>query len=233
MRVRRHGWGRGFLAAMALLASHAVAETGSATSPSARSATHSVPRVISVEAIRTALRPDTEDVSETLLGTLVIRMSDDATDTPGKIFLNGELIYTARQQEALPQHRGRPFNLRLVSFDDNGKDLPEFRVTRMVVEESNWTCQFVVLDFTGEKVWISERFPKEAFQKGRCVDMTWARWEKNLAYFYFGADESDWEKGRYRGWTEGYNPKLKGVFGPVDAPPPPKNYSLVPKLKPM
>lgn len=99
----------------------------------------------------------------------------------------------------------------------------------MVVEERSWTCQYIVLDFTGPKVWISERFPKEAFQKGECVEMTWVRWEKNLAYFYFGADDQDWENGVYRGWVEGYNSKLKAVFGPVDAPPPPKKYSLVPK----
>lgn len=189
-------------------------------------------RTVSADKIREALRTDDEHISKTLLGPLVIKPRDDSTNSSGKILLGGELIYTARQQEELPYYRNRPFSLRSVSFQTNGKDLPDFRITRMVVEERSWTCQYIVLDFTGDKVWISERFPKEAFQKGRCVDMTWARWEKNAAYFYFGADDSDWENGVYRGWVEGYNPKLKAVFGPVKAPSPPRQYSLVPKLKP-
>lgn len=161
-----------------------------------------------------------------MLGTLTIRRSNDETDTPGKLFLNDELIYTARQQEALPHFRGRPFNLLAISWDGEWN-----RISRIVIKESNWTCQYLVMDFTGSKVWISKRFP-EGFQGGQCLDMTWVRWEKELAYFYFGADHQDWEKGKYRGWVEGYNPKLKNVFGPVDAPPPPRNASLVPKLKP-
>lgn len=218
--------------ALAMSISQAVAEVDRPTLATAPSTEHPVPRVVSAETIRDALRAEKEYVYKTLLGALVVRLSDDATDTPGKILLNGELIYTARQQEALPQHRGMPFNLRVVSFQGNEKKFPEFRITRMVVEESSWTCQFVVLDFTGEKVWISERFPKEAVQNGPCMDMTWARSQNRLAYFYFGADESDWKKGRYQGWVKGYNLKLKAVFGPVDAPPPPRDVSLVPKLKP-
>ena len=233
MRIGMHVLGAVGVLALALADSQGVAEVGDAVNASARGAEGPVPRVVSAETIHDALRRDDDDVSETLLGTLVVRRSNDATGTPGKIFLNGELIYTARQQEALPRYRGRPFGLRVVSFQSNEKELPEFRVTRMVVEESNWTCQFFVLDFTGDKVWISERFPKEAFQNGPCMDMTWARWETNLAYFYFGADDSDWERGRYRGWVEAYNPKLKAVFGPVAGPPPPRKYSLVPKRKPM
>lgn len=190
------------------------------------------PSAVSTEQISEALRSPDEDVSETLLGTLVIKHFGDSRNSPGKIYLNGDLIYTARQQEALPHLRGAPFRLYSVSFQTNGKKQPDFRITRMVIRETSWTCQYIVLDFTGPKVWISERFPKDAFQKGQCVDMTWVRWERQAAYFYFGADEQDWEKGVYRGWVEGYNPKLKAVFGPVDAPPPPKGASLVPKRKP-
>ena len=59
--------------------------------------------------------------------------------------------------------------------------------------------------------------------------MTWVRWEKTLAFFYFGAEDYLWDKDGYHGWVEGYNPKLKAVFGPVDAPSPPKYCSLVPR----
>lgn len=161
-----------------------------------------------------------------MLGTLTVRRSNDETDTPGKLFLNGELIYTARQQEVLPHFRGRPFGLWAIDWQWKGE-----RIWRMVVEERSWTCQYVVLDFTGPKVWISKRFP-EGFQGGQCFDMTWVRWEKDVAFFYFGFGDQYWEKGKYLGWKEAYNPKLKDVFGPVDAPPPPRNASLIPKPKP-
>ena len=187
---------------------------------------------VSASQIREALRSPDERIFQTLLGTLVIKSSNDITRTPGKMFLNDELIYTARQDEPIEYLRGRPFSLRPISWQDNGKRDQKYGITRLVVEERSWTCQYLVLDFTGPTVWISERFPKEVFQKGQCADMTWVRWEKQLAYFYFGADYQDWEKGVYRGWVEGYNPKLKAVFGPVDAPPPPKDASLVPKRKP-
>ena len=87
-----------------------------------------------------------------------------------------------------------------------------------------------MLDFTGPKVWISQRFPKDAGSRGgECLEMTWVRWEKTLAFFYFGAEDYLWDKDGYHGWVEGYNPKLKAVFGPVDAPSPPKYCSLVPR----
>ena len=202
-----------------------VVPSKSTTQPSTKS---DKPESVSTEKVRAALRSPDEDVSETSLGTLVIRQSNDSTNTPGKIFLNGELIYTARSEEIQPNHRGRPFSLRLISFDTNKKKQPDFQITKMVLEERSWTCQHIVLDFTGPKVWLSKRFP-EGFQRGQCFEMTWVRWEKNLAYFYFGADESDWEKGKYRGLTAAYNPKLKAVFEHVDIPPPPRRASLVPR----
>ena len=211
---------------------YAVGEVSAQAVSSTQTAEPASGATVSAAKIREALRAPDEESSNTPLGILVIKSSNDSTHTPGMIFLNGELIYTARKQEAIPHLRGRPFNLSRIDFQTNGKNHPEYRITRMVVEERSWTCQYIVLDFTGPAVWISERFPKEAFQKGRCVDITWVRWEKQLAYFYFGADDQNWEKGRYRGWVEGYNPKLKAVFGPVDAPPPPKGASFVPKLKP-
>lgn len=202
-----------------------------AKSPAQPSAQVGKPETVSAEKIRAALRSPDEDVYQTSLGTLVIRRSDDTSNTPGKIFLNGELIYTARSEELIPHLRGRPFNLRPISFDSNDKKLPHFRITKMVVEESSYTCQYIVLDFTGPKVWISERFPKKTFQGGECVDMTWVIWEKRGAFFYFGDDARDWSKDGYHGWVAGYNPKLKKVLEPVnlDAPLPPKGYSLVPK----
>lgn len=198
-------------------------------SPAKPSATANKPApTVSAEQIRAALRSPDEDVKQTPLGTVAIRRSDDSTNTPGKIFLNGELIYTARSEEVIPHLRGRPFNLDVVDWEENGKERLNYRITKMVVREISYTCQYIVLDFTGPKVWISNRFPKGSGSTG-CLDLTWVRWEKNLAFFYFGADESDWDKDGYHGWVEGYNPKFKEVFGPVDAPPPPKHCSLVPR----
>ena len=212
-----------------LLACNAKDDSGkhkSAAKPIARTNTAATvsAKQISIE------QPSPDDVSQTPLGTLVIRHSDDTTNTAGKIFLNGELIYTARSAEVAPDLKGKPFDLELVSWEENGKERPHYRITKMVMKERSHTCQYIVLDFTGPKVWISKRFPKDAgYRGGECVEMTWVRWEKSLAFFYFGADESDWDKDGYHGWVEGYNPKLKAVFGPVDAPPPPKNCSLIPK----
>lgn len=182
---------------------------------------------VSAEQIRAALRSPDERVFETLLGTLIIKRSGNSTRTPGKIFLNDELIYTARSDGAYPDPEGVPFNLSEVDFDTNNKRPPDYRVTKMVVKEGSYTCQYIVLDFTGPKVWISKRFP-EGFQRGECLEMTWVRWIKLGAYFYFGASYHDWDKDGYRGHIEGYNSKLKAVFANVDAPPPPKDASLVP-----
>ena len=183
---------------------------------------------VTTEKIRATLSTTDERVFETPLGTLVIKRSDNVANIPGKIYLNNELIYTARSEGTYPDTKGMPFNLSAVNWEENGKARPQYRITRLVVQEISYTCQYIVLDFTGPKVWLSKRFP-EGFQRGQCFEMTWVRWEKNLAYFYFGADESDWEKGKYQGWVEGYNFKLKAVFGPVDAPPPPRRASLVPR----
>lgn len=205
-----------------------IAQSKSPAQPSA--GVNKLASTVSAELIRAALRSPDEDVSQTLLGTLGIKSSDDSTNTPGKIFLNGELIYTARSEEAHPDSRGKPFNLQAISFDTNNKNYPEFRITKMVVEERSDTCQHIVLDFTGPKVWISERFPKDAGSRGgECLELTWVEWQKNIGIFYFGDEYHLCDKEGYHGWTAAYNPKFKKIMEPVYVPPPPKHCSLVPK----
>jgi hypothetical protein len=155
-----------------------------------------------------------EDVYQTPSGTFVIRHTDDSTNTPGKLFLNGKLIYTARSEEPLPQRRGRPFDLRSIDlWDTSDKKYPNFLINRMVVMEKSQSCRYIVIDFTGPKVWISNRFPSEGTDQGECDEITWIRWGKKQSYFYFGYDASLWDKDGYHGWVEEYDSKLKEISG--------------------
>lgn len=197
------------------------------------------PPAVSTEQIRAALTVPEEDVSETLLGKLIIRHSNGKT--PGKIFLNGELIYTARVDEPMPYNRSgvESFDLQVVDggygglgFDSNDKNGSERRITKMVVREESVTCQYRVLDFTGPKVWISEGFPKKAFEyHNNCNQMTYVTWPKKgklkgFGLFYFGDEPYLWDKEGYHGNTAAYNPRLKAVFEDVDIPIPPHNDRL-------
>lgn len=182
------------------------------------------------EQVLASKRASNEDVYQTPLGPFVIRHTHDSTNTPGKLFLNGKLIYTARADEPLPQLRGRPFDLRSIDlWDTSDKKYPDFLINKMVVLEKSQSCRYIVIDFTGSKVWISNRFPSEETDQGGCDEITWIRWGKKQAYFYFGDDASLWDKAGYHGWVEEYDYKFKEVSGTQDAPPPPKNCSLVPK----
>lgn len=204
----------------------------------AQSRPHTQP---SIEASKSALttpsepalasqRAPNEDTYQTPLGPFVIRHSDDLTDTPGKLFLNGKLIYTARPDEPLPQLRRRPFDLSSIDlWDTSDKKYPNFLINKMVVLEKSQSCRYIVLDFTGSKVWISNRFPSEETDQGECDEITWIRWGKKQSYFYFGDGASLWDKDGYHGWVEEYDSKFKEVSGTQDAPPPPKNCSLIPK----
>lgn len=177
-----------------------------------------------------AQRAPNEDIYQTPLGALVIRRADTATNTPGKLFLNGELIYTARSEELLPQLRGQPFDLQAIDlWDTNNKKYPHFLINRMVVIEKSQSCRYIVLDFTGPKIWISNRFPSEETDQGECDEITWIRWGDKQSYFYFGDGASLWDKDGYHGWVEEYDSKFKEISGTLDAPPPPKNCSLVPR----
>lgn len=185
---------------------------------------------VSSEQIRAAQRAPNEDAYQTPLGTFVIRRADDSTSTPGKLFLNGELIYTARNEEPLPHLRRRPFDLWSIDlWDTNDKNSVHFQINRMVVIEKSHSCRYIVLDFTGPKVWISDRFPSEETDQGGCDEITWIRWGKKRSYFYFGDDASLWDKDGYHGWVEEYDSKFEEVSGTLDAPPPPKNCSLIPR----
>lgn len=117
-----------------LLACGAKDDSGKSKSAAKQITAANTPVTASGEQIRTNQRsPDV--VSQTPLGTLVIRHSDDTTNTPGKIFLNGELIYTARSEEVELHLRGKPFDLALVSWGENGKERPHYLITKMVVED--------------------------------------------------------------------------------------------------
>ena len=102
------------------------------------------PHIVSAEQIGAALTLPEDDVSETPLGKLIIRHSNGKT--PGKLFLNGELIYTARVDEPFKYNQSgvESFDLQEaangLAFDSNGKSGADFRVTKMVVKEESVTC---------------------------------------------------------------------------------------------
>ena len=191
------------------------------------------PHKVSAEQIRAALASPDEDSFQTPLGPVLIKHGGGSTRLPGQIFLNGELIYTARSKEENPELADvqEPFSLSDVV--GAGQRVPKRRnysLKRAVIQERNISCQYLVLDFTGPKVWVSERFPKRAAKATACVDITWAEWTKdNIGIFYFGDEYYLWDKEGYHGWTAAYNPKFKRILEPVDAPPPPKYCSLTPK----
>lgn len=197
------------------------------------------PHSVSAEQIRSALSSPDHEVFQTLLGPLIIQHSYGKT--PGKLFLNGELIYTARVDEPFDYNRSghESFDLQEASvgsygpdsLDDNNKSGSERRITKMVVREKSITCQYRVLDFTGPKVWISEGFPKKAFEYNNCNEMTYVDWPKKgklkgFGFFYFGDEPYLWDKEGYHGNTAAYNPRLKAVFENVDIPIPPHDDRL-------
>ncbi len=182
--------------------------------------------------LRAAISVPQEEVYKTPLGEFVLRHSNGKT--PGKLFLNGELVFTAHVDEPMAYNRSgvQSFDLWLAAigaggaFDTNGKTGPDFKITKMVVQEKSVTCQYRVLDFTGDKLWISPGFPEKAFEYHGCNEMTYTAWPKKgrlkgFGLFYFGDDPNLWEKDGYHGDTAGYNPIRKEVIEDVDIPPPP------------
>lgn len=179
--------------------------------------------------LRAAISVPQEEVYKTPLGEFVLRHSDGKT--PGKLFLNGQLVFTAHVDEPMAYNRSgvQSFDLWEAGglFDTNGKTGKDYQITRLVVKEESVTCQYRVLDFTGDKLWISPGFPEKAFQYHGCNEMTYASWPKKgrlkgFGLFYFGDDPNLWEKDGYHGNTAAYNPNLKAVIWNAGIPDPPK-----------
>ncbi len=181
--------------------------------------------------LRAAISVPQEEVYKTPLGEFVLRHANGKT--PGKLFLNGELVFTAHVDEPMAYNRSgvQSFDLWEANnggaFDSNGKSGKDFRITRLVVQEKSVTCQYRVLDFTGDKLWISPGFPEKAFEYHGCNEMTYTAWPKKgrlkgFGLFYFGDDPNLWEKDGYHGITAAYNPKLKAVIWNAGIPDPPR-----------
>jgi hypothetical protein len=164
-------------------------------------------------------------VMPTLLGE--VELVDTSGDgTPDTAVLKGETLVPPRKAS-----NGGVYGLQEVSFDGKA-DKRTGRVLRrrLVLSQSFGSCQYIFLDFTGPKVWVSQRFPDaEEFpawaseKTGGCIGMTWVAWKQPYSFFYFAGPEHP--------AIFAHNPKLQAVFGPIDpdqAPPHPKSNSLAP-----
>jgi len=156
---------------------------------------------------------------KTPMGDVVV-IDGAANNTPGNALIDHSLLLRARTGSNGKDN----FQFTVVDFDTNGKSGADYRVTRMVLREGFYSCQHILLDFTGQAPWISERFPANVPEDGKCLELSWVRWEPPYPFFYFG--------GEVHPYVMAYNQKLKKVVGPVDAPPHPKGASLSPAPKP-
>jgi len=158
----------------------------------------------------------------TALGELAW-IDSDGDRSPDTLALDGVVIVPPRKAE-----NGALYRLTVVDF--NGVDdrtTGKYAYRHLLIAQSSFNCQYILMDFTGTEVWVSPRFPDEKEFPGwmtGCVDITWVTWTPPYPLFYFMGPEAK--------TIFGYNPKLKAVIGPIDpddAPPHPKCQSLIPQ----
>lgn len=142
-------------------------------------ATAAAPPAKSASALIDAVRPN-EQRKKTPAGELVL-------DAEAKTFrLNGAPILTVRAQD----HYGMPFRFYIEDWQQlkEGSDI----ATRLVVaENSECTQQFIIIDLTGAKPHVTNRFgynPEGKF----CLHYKGAKWGRKASKIYFRNGATYW-----------------------------------------